>query len=155
MRTKADWGQTTAATATATASFQRYTGKPERWRLREPGKLVYIIPRHNRANLWWRSQNERGRAPLSHVFCKVHIGSVLGISLNIDCMEKAPAGFRFTFPAFSATSSNYNNEPRRNDGTQTPREISIMSCMHESNSSVEADSLIWVWYEASCPCGCV
>lgn len=122
--------QTTTATATAMASFQRYSGKPERWRQEqrqgEPGKLFYIIPRHNRANLSVRThtrphaeiEKERREGELHHAMCffKVQIGNILGISLNIDCMEKkkrAPAGFRFTFAAFSAMSSNYNNELRR------------------------------------------
>lgn len=68
------------------------------------------------------------------------LGNILGISLNIDCVEKAPAGFRFTFSAFSAMSSNYHNELWRSSGTQTPREISIMSSMHGRDSSAEADS---------------
>lgn len=85
-------------------------------------------------------------------FFKVQIGNILGISLNIDCMEKAPAGFRFTFTAFSAMSSNYNNELRRSNGTQTPREISIMSCMHGRDSSAEADSFKRGWYRVFVPC---
>lgn len=81
----------------------------------EAGKLFYIIPRHNRANLSEHThvhmEDER-EAKLHHSMCffKGQIGNVLGISLNIDCVEKAPAGFRFTFSAFSAMSSNYNNE---------------------------------------------
>lgn len=84
-------------------------------------------------------------------FFKVQIGSILGISLNIDCMEKAPAGFRFTFAAFSAMSSNYNNELRRSNGTQTPREISIMSYMHGRDSRAEADSFKRACYRVFVP----
>lgn len=84
-------------------------------------------------------------------FFKVQIGNILGISLNIDCVEKAPAGFKFTFSAFSAMSSNYNNELRRSNGTQTPREISIMSCMHGRDSSTETDSFMWGWYRVFVP----
>lgn len=62
--------------------------------------------------------------------------NILWISLNIDFMEKAPAGFRFTFATFSAMSSNYNNESWRSNGTQTPREISIMSSMHEGDTLI-------------------
>lgn len=54
--------------------------------------------------------------------------------------KKLLLGFWFTFAAFSAMSSNYNNELRRSNGTQTPREISIMSCMHGRDSRAEADS---------------
>lgn len=82
-------------------------------------------------------------------FYKVQIGNVLGISLNIDCMEKTPAGFRLTFSAFSAMSSNYNNELRTNNGTQTPREISIMSFMQGRGSSAEADSFHWARFLSS------
>lgn len=118
-------------TATAMASFQRYTAKPERWRHEQrrgdPGKLFYIIPRHNRANLsvhahtytCWNTEREEKEI---YVFFSVQIGNNFRIALNIDCMEKKyPAGFRFTCAAFSAMSSNYNNELRRSNGTQTPR----------------------------------
>lgn len=84
-------------------------------------------------------------------FFKVQIGNILGISLNIDCVEKAPVGFRFTFSAFSAMSSNYNNELRRSSGTQTPREISIMPCMHGRDSSTKADSFRRGWYRVFVP----
>lgn len=146
------------------ASFQRYSGKPERWRQEqrqgEPGKLFYIIPRHNRANLsvrthtytWWNGVKRRG-GKLHHPMCffKVQIGNILGSSLHIDCMEKAPAGFRFTFATFSAMSSNYNNELWRSKGTQTPREISIMSSMHGRDSRTEAGSFMRGWYRAFVP----
>lgn len=65
------------------------------------------------------------------------MGNILWVSLNIDFMEKAPAGFRFTFATFSAMSSNYNNESWSSNGTQTPRKISIMSSMREGDSSTE------------------
>ncbi len=155
--TKAGWGPgtlslTTTATATAMASFQRYSGKPERWRQEqrqgEPGKLFYIIPRHNRANLSVHTHththmlkwSEGREGELHHPLCffNIQIGNILGSSLHIDCTEKAPAGFRFTFAAFSAMSSNYNNELRRSEGTQTPREISIMSSMHGRDSKTAA-----------------
>lgn len=74
------------------------------------------------------------------------MGNILGISLNIDFMEKAPAGFRFTFATFSAMSSNYNNESWKSNGTQTPREISIMSSMHKGDSSTETRSFKGGWY---------
>ncbi|KAG7240219.1 hypothetical protein INR49_027030 [Caranx melampygus] len=94
------------------------------------------------------SWGPRHAQPVYDCHCHCHgfiskIGNILGISLNIDCVEKAPAGFRFTFSAFSAMSSNYNNELRRSNGTQTPREISITSCMHGRDSGMEADSFKW------------
>lgn len=82
-------------------------------------------------------QGREGELHCSVCFFKVEIGNILRISLNIDFMEKAPTGVRFTFATFSATSSNYNNEVRRNNGTQTPREITIMSSIHGRDSSAE------------------
>lgn len=92
MGTKVGWGPGTLSqttTATATASFQRYTGKPERWRQEqrhgEPGKLFYIIPRHNRANLsvcahtytcWNREEKES--YTILCVFSRFRLGTFSG-----------------------------------------------------------------------------
>lgn len=70
-------------------------------------------------------------------FFNVKLGNILRISLNIDFMENAPTGVRFTFATFSATSSNYSNEVRRNNGTQTPREITITSSIHGETAALK------------------
>lgn len=75
------------------ASFQRCTGKPERDGDTErdmvrPGKLFYIIPRHNRANPNVRARTRSNRE--ESVFFQ---GSdFLGISLHIDSMERVGRG---------------------------------------------------------------
>lgn len=58
--------------------------------------------------------------------------------------KKAAIGFRFTFPAFSFTSSNYNNELWRSNETQTPGKISIMSRTHGRDGAAQWGRLIWV-----------
>lgn len=92
------------------------------------GKLFYIIPRHNRANLSVCThvhREERQHYAVLCVFSRFTFGTFLWISLNIDFMgkKKSPVGFRFTFAAFSAMSGNYSNELWRSSGTQTPGEL--------------------------------
>lgn len=91
------------------------------------GKLFYIIPRHNRANLSVHTRTQGGEAALHRPVCffKVHIWNI-----SLDFPEyrfhgkkKSPVGFRFTFAAFSAMSGNYSNELWRSSGTQTPGEL--------------------------------
>lgn len=133
-------GQTTAATAMA--SFQRCIWKPERRRQqqrhREPGKLFYIIPRHNRDNLSVCAHTyteRRGSDQSVWGFFKVHMRNI-----SLDFPEyrfhgkkKKSASVRFTFAAFSAISSNYNNELWRSSGTQTPRELAwYPPCIRET-----------------------
>lgn len=71
--------------------------------------------------------DRRGSDQSVWVFLRFTLGTFLWICLNIDFMEKkkgkSPVGVRFRFAAFSAISSNYNNELWRSSGTQTPREL--------------------------------
>lgn len=79
MGTAVGRGQTPVATAMA--SFQRCIGKLERWRQQqrhgEPGKLFYIIPRHNRDNLSVCTHTQRREVATSlWGFFKVHIRNI-------------------------------------------------------------------------------
>lgn len=101
-----------------------------RTREMETGKLFYIIPRHNRANL---SVSACTYTFAILCFFKVQIGNISQDfpEYRFHGGKKLPLVSGFSCAAISAVSCNYNNELWRSNGTQTPREISIMSSKHE------------------------
>lgn len=105
------------------AAFQRCTGKPERdgdtqRDMVRPGKLFYIIPRHNRAdpNVRVHTLQQGGECVFSR-FTFSRDFPAYRFNGEGKKKKKAPAGFRFTVVAFSAVPSNYNNELWRSNAT--------------------------------------